>query len=269
MEQGQVLRVPPDRFIALASSWSRRRTSVASDEHMSWGLSLGSLMVRKSYPVDVRETLGLRHDSWMGLFLLHAESASREFWERDRNACWQWCVETGMNLVMALSAPTSSRAKSFRTFEEIKDHGLSAALEWPMTTSDEDDLRISSFVEKHEIQDIVISRGVTYSKYKDYQARRMMRLKELSKMFPPGCRVYIFGASSPTLSARSIAHFKGFEIYLGGSRVWQDAGRWILPPRQPVPKTTWSQERCLAEGLKRWRKWSTVFADSRKTNGPN
>jgi len=266
--EGQDLRVSPDRFIALANSWSKVRTSVASDEHLSWGLTLSSIAARKSYPEDVRETLGLRHDAWVGLFLLHAENASKAFWEGDRAACWQWCRSTGINLVGALSAPASLRSRSFKTFEEIRAHGLSAAIEWPMSTTDVDDKKISDFVDKHDIRDIVISRGVTYSRYKDYQARRMMRLKELSQLFPPGCRVYIFGASNPSLSARSVAHFKGFEIYLGGSRVWQDSGRWILPPRQPVPKTKWSQPECLAEGLRRWRKWSNVFASSRNTEGP-
>jgi len=262
--EGPELRPSPDRFIALANSWSRVRTSIASEEHLSWGITLSSLAARKSYPDDVRETLGLRHDAWMGLFLLHAENAGRQFWEGNRSSCWQWCRSTGINLVMALSAPASSRNRSFTTYEEIVAHGLSAALEWPVGTTPADDLRISDFIAKHDVKDIVIARGVTYSRYKDYQARRMMRLKELSQLIPSGSRVYIFGASNPTLSAKSVAHFNGFDIYLGGSRVWQDSGRWILPPRQPVPKTKWSQEQCLAEGLNRWRKWSSVLAENRK-----
>lgn len=259
MGEGPGLRLPPDRFIGLVNSWSRKRTSLASEEHLTWGLTLTTLMARKSMPDDVRETAGLRHDAWVGVFLLHAESYGNQFWEKDREVYWRWCRETGVNLVSALAAPSSTRTRSFTTYKEIIANGLHGAMEWPMTTSPEDDLRIAAFVEKHEIEDIVISRGVTYSRYKDYQVRRLMRLRELSKIIPNPCRVYIFGASNPTLSARSVAHFKDRDVYIGGSRVWQDAGRWILPPRQPVPKTKFSQEECLREGLRRWRKWADVL----------
>ena len=259
---------PPDHFVAFLGSWSRRRTSLASEEHQSWGLSLTPMMTRKNPPDDLRHAMGVRHDAWVGFFPMLAESYGKMFWDANRNSYWSWCHEQGVNLVMALSATTAERHKTFTTYDEIRSHGLDAAIEWPL--SDKDDPAMARFVDEHQIKDIVISRGVTFSRERHYQLRRLMRLKEIGQQVPSDCRIYIFGASNPTLVLQSVAHFSGHDIYLGGSRQWQDAGRYMIPPRQPVAKSKWSQEECYREALRRWRKWSTVIATNRKNrNGPN